>query len=348
MPPVVGEKYNDGIVGKFESVQGCEHRPDAVVRTLDHGGIGGVLVSFGRFFGLVLLLEFGLGLNRGMYRIMSQIEEEGLVLVGFDELACLDTQPVGQVFALFLVFQIRILVRTMVTASAGTAPRLARDVYVETLRGWIISQVPFTHGGGDVPGRLEGFGHSHELVGKFGHVLDGNQLAVLGRAAIRIPHRVYTVPRRILAGHQAGSTWSAVRGVGIGVHKNHAVFGQLVDVRTLVIFRPHVPKVGPTEIVDEKEHDVWLGLTIRPEKRSGVQDGEGDENRPMKNHLARMNPKSRPRQVGRDPLTSLMLRGAGFVFFVVTADRATLAKAEIQEMSGSKRDACAGGKKIVS
>tara|TARA_B110000438_G_scaffold136382_1_gene131829 strand:+ start:536 stop:667 length:132 start_codon:yes stop_codon:yes gene_type:complete len=43
-----------------------------------------------------------------------------------------------------------------------------------------------------------------------------------------------------------------------------------------------------------------------------------------------------------------MLRGAGFVFFVVTADRATLAKAEIQEMSGSKRDACAGGKKIVS
>ena len=43
-----------------------------------------------------------------------------------------------------------------------------------------------------------------------------------------------------------------------------------------------------------------------------------------------------------------MARGAGFVFFVVTADRATLAKAEIQEMSGSKRDACAGGKKIVS
>jgi hypothetical protein len=43
-----------------------------------------------------------------------------------------------------------------------------------------------------------------------------------------------------------------------------------------------------------------------------------------------------------------MPRGAGFVFFVVTADGATLAKAEIQEMSGSKRDACAGSKEIVS
>ena len=46
-------------------------------------------------------------------------------------------------------------------------------------------------------------------------------------------------------------------------------------------------------------------------------------------------------------MPGLMARGAGFVFFVVTADRATLAKAEIQEMSGSKRDACAGGKEIV-
>ena len=68
----------------------------------------------------------------------------------------------------------------------------------------------------------------------------------------------------------------------------------------------------------------------------------------MENHHTKMNPKSLPRQVGRDPITGLMPRGAGFVFFVVTANRATLAKAEIQEMSGSKRDACTGGKEIVS
>ena len=47
-------------------------------------------------------------------------------------------------------------------------------------------------------------------------------------------------------------------------------------------------------------------------------------------------------------MPGLMPGGTGFVFFVVTANRATLAKAEIQEMSGSKRDACAGGKEIVS
>ena len=47
-------------------------------------------------------------------------------------------------------------------------------------------------------------------------------------------------------------------------------------------------------------------------------------------------------------MPGLMPGGTGFVFFVVTADGATLAKAEIQQMSGSKRDACAGGKEIVS
>ena len=43
-----------------------------------------------------------------------------------------------------------------------------------------------------------------------------------------------------------------------------------------------------------------------------------------------------------------MARGTGFVFFVVTANGATLAKAEIQEMSGSKRDSRTGGKKVMS
>jgi|GEM_PF-7079153 hypothetical protein len=42
-----------------------------------------------------------------------------------------------------------------------------------------------------------------------------------------------------------------------------------------------------------------------------------------------------------------MARGAGFVFFVVTADGATLAKAKVQPMPGSKRDSCAGGKKVM-
>ena len=42
-----------------------------------------------------------------------------------------------------------------------------------------------------------------------------------------------------------------------------------------------------------------------------------------------------------------MLGGTGFVFFVVTANGTTLAKAEIQEMSGSKRNSRAGGKKVM-
>ena len=224
MTTIIGKEENDRIFGQPQFIQFTKNRTHAVVGALDHGRIGGILVMLGRFLVLILLLEFGLGLNRGMNRIMSQVEEEGLVLVGFDEFACLDTQSVGQVFALFLVFKIGILVRTVIAASAGTAPRLARDVYVETLRGWIISQMPFPHGGSDVSGRLEGFGDSDELFRQMGRILDGNQLPLLGGTPIGIPNGVYPMPWRILAGHEAGSTWSTVWGVGIGVHEDHAVF----------------------------------------------------------------------------------------------------------------------------
>ena len=47
-------------------------------------------------------------------------------------------------------------------------------------------------------------------------------------------------------------------------------------------------------------------------------------------------------------MPGLMARGAGFVFFVVTADGATLAKAKVQPVSGSKGDSRAGRKEIVS
>ena len=40
--------------------------------------------------------------------------------------------------------------------------------------------------------------------------------------------------------------------------------------------------------------------------------------------------------------------GAGFVFFVVTANGATLAKAKIQQMPGSKGESRTSGKKIMS
>ena len=92
---------------------------------------------------------------------------------------------------------------------------------------------------------------------------------------------------RILAGHEASPTGSAVGGVGIGVHEDHPLLGQFVDVRSLVVFRSHITEVGPAEVVDEKENYVWLGRPIRTQKRSGEQYSKGDQNKPMKNHLTK-------------------------------------------------------------
>ena len=93
------------------------------------------------------------------------------------------------------------------------------------------------------------------------------------------------MPWRVLAGHETSPTGSAVGGVGIGVHEDHTVLGQFVDVGAFVVFRPHVPEISPAQVVDEKEHDVRLGCPIHPEKSSGKEYGTGDGNKPKKSHL---------------------------------------------------------------
>lgn len=79
---------------------------------------------------------------------------------------------------------------------------------------------------------------------------------MLGGTSIGIRNRVYAVPRRILAGHETGSTGGAVGGVGICIHEYHPFLGKPVDVRAFVVFRSHVAKVSPAKIVYEEKYDV--------------------------------------------------------------------------------------------
>ena len=216
-------------------------------------------MSLGRFLGLVLLLEFGFGLDWRMDGIMGQVEKERLVLVLFDKLTGFHTQPISQVLPLFLLLEVGIFVGAMVSASTRATPGFACNVDVKPLRGRIIPQVPFSHGGGNVSARLKSLADGYELFRQMNRVLGRNQFSMLRRTSIGIRHGINTMPRRILPGHQACSAWSAIRSRGIGVHKNHSLFCQLVDVRTLVVFRAHVTEIRPAHVVDKEKHDVGLG-----------------------------------------------------------------------------------------
>ena len=77
---------------------------------------------------------------------------------------------------------------------------------------------------------------------------------------------------RVLTGHQAGPTGSAIGSRRIGVHKDHSFFRQLVHVRALVVFRPHETEVGPPHVVDEEENDVGLGRQAG--RKQGQQESE--------------------------------------------------------------------------
>ena len=72
--------------------------------------------------------------------------------------------------------------------------------------------------------------------------------------------------RGVFARHETGPTGSAVGGVCIGVHEDHAVLGQLVDVGTLVESRSREGQVGPAKVVDEEKDDVRLAGIGLPEE----------------------------------------------------------------------------------
>ena len=122
MPTVIREEQDDGVIGKPQFLQFAKNRAHAVVGALDHGRIGRVLMSLGRFLGFVLFLKLWLGLNRSMNRVMGQIEKERLVFVLFDKLTGFNTKPIGQVLALFLLLEIGILVGTVIASSTWTPP----------------------------------------------------------------------------------------------------------------------------------------------------------------------------------------------------------------------------------
>ena len=151
MASIIRKEDHDCILIKLKSLKGGLYRSYAVIHALNHSCVGRILMSAHRRLLLIFCLQLRLGLNRCMNSVMGEVEEKGIVLVLLYKLAGLLSQPIGQVLALLLGNEIRVIVRAMVTTPTGTPPMFAGNIHVKTLGCGIITQMPFTHGSGHIP-----------------------------------------------------------------------------------------------------------------------------------------------------------------------------------------------------
>ena len=189
---------------------------------------------------------------------MREIQKERLVLIGLDKLACLRAQPIGEILALFGVHQIRILIRTVIATTTGATPFAPSNVDIKPLRGRILTQMPFAHGGRHISSFLQYLSNSLKAIGQHRVVLDRYQLAKLRLPTIRVTDRKDPMPRPIQTAHQARATGRTIRRTRVGVHKHHALLRQPVDMRRLIIFRAHERQIRPAQVVDEIKNNVRL------------------------------------------------------------------------------------------
>ncbi len=203
----------------------------------------------------------GLRLERRVDRVVRQGEKEGPVPVPLDEVERHVGQPVGEIRALRVPFEvghigdgpIRVLVRREV--GAGLARVVHGEGEVEALdRGKVQlgAQVPLAH----VPGRVsrlpKRLADSGLFQRKLAHVVSLQQETVL-LAADPVGE---IEARGMFAGHQAGPRGRA-HGTGrVELREPRAVGPQPVDVGGLVEAASVDAGVRPAQVVDHDQDDV--------------------------------------------------------------------------------------------
>ena len=137
-----------------------------------------------------------------------------------------------------------------------------------------IAEVPLAEHPGRVAGGLELVGESITLEREIRDVFDRAERSSLPVEAADRSDGVGASPGSVLAGEEGGTGRGAVLAVVV-IGQAHALRGEPVDVRRLVILAPEGAEVGPPEVVGQHEDDVrW---TVRGDERAeeaGEQQAE--------------------------------------------------------------------------
>ena len=120
----------------------------------------------------------------------------------------------------------------------------------------LLTNVPFAENTGGVPSLLQLIGHSIEVERERGDVLNRPQRSHAPVKTIDAPHRIHAGTGPMLAAHQRGAGGRAILAVMM-IGEAHALPGEPVDVRRLVVVASEAAEIGPAEIIGHDEHDVW-------------------------------------------------------------------------------------------
>ena len=193
-----------------------------------------------------------------MDSIVWQIEEERLFFIALDELQRFGCEAVAEKFTGRPVGQRRNFVRREIARRLAFVA--ARDVEVEALLvgpAGFGAEVPLADAGRGVACGFEGLGHirdvGRELQGPVRHAQFGEGALVSGDPVGDMQ------PRRVLSGHDACARGRTDRAGRIGVGEAHALRGEAVDVRRLVVRAAEAAEVSPAHVVGENEDDVGFG-----------------------------------------------------------------------------------------
>ena len=118
------------------------------------------------------------------------------------------------------------------------------------------SEVPHSAHRGGVTARLQLLRNRHHLR-RHRIPTRRRQHPVMRRARRMtvVHHRVDTMPRRILAGKQAGTRRGTVRSARVGIREDHPGLRKPVGVRRLDELAPAESHVVPPHVIDQEEDD---------------------------------------------------------------------------------------------
>jgi len=197
---------------------------------------------------------------------VGQIDQEGMVLVDFDEVDSFVSVAHGDGVLIDGGFDDCFVSKQrqgwIGLSLVGTHVVAVRDavIIIEALTGgqklWLIAQMPLADTGGGVVFLFEDFGDG-DFVGMKTLFADRKQDGLVFGVLVHID------PARVAAGHQAGTGRRANAAGDVKAGEACALFGHAVDVGSPVFFGAETSQVPVAEIVAKDNDEIGRSLRIR-------------------------------------------------------------------------------------
>jgi len=258
-PAVVRQQEHHCILRHAQPLKIPHDPANAPIYTRDHGCIGGIhRAALGQIFLLRLHLRRR-SLDRGVNRVVCEIEKKRFRVRGAEKPGGLVGQSIREIFVGCGVLQtgqtiggkISVWWLSVVVAANVEVESLAFRIQVR-----LVAQMPFAQVDRRVALRAQRLRQGEERPRQLLSVWHGNQTLLLAHTPIRSAHRVDPMTRTILPCEQGGTGWRTIRSIRIGIGKDNPLPTEPIDVWRAHPRIAHKTEVLPAKVIHQDKHDV--------------------------------------------------------------------------------------------